>query len=97
MRFGKRGKLSPRYIGLFEILDRVGLVAYRLAPPPSMSNIYNVLHVSMLRNYMQDTSYILKHQDLQISPGISYEERPVKILDRKEKGLRNEVIPLVKV
>ena len=52
MRFGKKGKLSPRYVGPFEILDKVGDVAYRLALPPSLSNIYNVFHVSMLRRYI---------------------------------------------
>ena len=52
MRFGKKGKLSPRYVGPFEILDKVGDVAYRLALSPSLSNVHNVFHVSMLARYI---------------------------------------------
>ena len=97
MRFGRRGKLSPRYVGPFEILERIGKVAYRLALPPSMSNLHDVFHVSMLRKYMADPSHVLQHQEIEISPAVSYEEQPVAILDRKDKVLRNKVIQLVKV
>ena len=58
-RFGHKGKLSPRYIGPFEILERVGLVAYRIALPPALSKIHNVFHVSSLRKYIPDPSHIL--------------------------------------
>ena len=97
MRFGKKGKLSPRYVGPFEILERVGKAAYRLALPPSMSNLHDVFHVSMLRKYMSDPSYVLPDREVEISPDIRYEEPAVAILDRKEKLLRNKTIPLVKV
>jgi len=97
MRFGKKGKLSPRYVGPFEILERVGKAAYRLALPPSMSNLHDVFHVSMLRKYMSDPSHVLQDQEVEISPDIRYEEPAVAILDRKEKVLRNKTIPLVKV
>ena len=57
VRFGKRGKLSPRFIGPFEILERVGTFAYRLALPPSMSGVHKVFHVSMLRKYTPDPAH----------------------------------------
>ena len=58
LRFGKRGKLSPRYIGPYEIIDRVGVVAYRLALPPELSRVHNVFHILMLRKYIVDHSHI---------------------------------------
>ena len=59
VRFGKCGKLSPRFIGPFEILERVGIVAYRLALPPSMSGVHEVFHVSMLQRYTPDLAHIV--------------------------------------
>ena len=59
VRFGKRGKLSPRFIGPFEILERIGTVAYRLALPPSMSGFHEVFHVSMLRKYTPDPAHMV--------------------------------------
>ncbi|CAL2256356.1 unnamed protein product [Prunus armeniaca] len=64
MRFKKRGKLSPRYIGPYEITECIGPVAYRLALPPELSRIHDVFHVSMLRKYMPDPSHVLEHQSL---------------------------------
>ena len=97
MRFGKRGKLSPRYVGPFEILERVGPVAYKLALPPALSGIHNVFHISMLRRYVSDPSHILSYEPLQVQEDLSYEEMPMKILDRKDQVLRNKTIRLVKV
>ena len=97
MRFGKKGKLSPRYTGPFEILERIGVVAYRLALPPSMSHLHDVFHVSMLRKYVEDSSHVLPVHEVEVSENVQYEEPAVAILDRKEKVLRNKVIPLVKV
>ncbi|KAM6593262.1 hypothetical protein CsatA_000965 [Cannabis sativa] len=96
-RFGKRGKLSPRFIGLFEILERVGQVAYRLALPTALSGVHNVFHVLMLRKYVFDTTHVLSYEDIALQTDLSYEEQPVQILDKKEKVLRNKTIPLVKV
>ena len=59
VRFGKRGKLSPRFIGPFEILKRVGTVAYRLVLPPTMSGVHEVFHVSMLRKYTPDPAHVV--------------------------------------
>ncbi|XP_073035230.1 uncharacterized protein [Primulina eburnea] len=97
MRFGKKGKLSPRFIGPFEILERVGTLAYRVALPPSLSGVHNVFHVSMLRKYMSNPSHVLNYEPLQLTPHLSFEERPTQILDRQEKRLRNKVIQMVKV
>ena len=97
MRFGKKGKLSPRYIRPFEILERIGKSAYKLALPPKLSGVHDVFHVSMLRKYLWDPSHVLSYETIDIDPELSYQEQPVKILDRKEKELRNKTIPLVKV
>ena len=96
-RFGKKGKLSPRFVGPFEILERIGQVAYRLALPSALSAVHNVFHVSALRRYVSDVSHILSYEDLELEPDLSFEEQPVQILDRKDKVLRNKTIPLVKV
>ncbi|XP_062075757.1 uncharacterized protein LOC133779874 [Humulus lupulus] len=96
-RFGKKGKLSPRFVGLFEILEQVGKVAYRLAMPPALARVHNVFHVSMLCKYVSDPSYILSYETLNMRPNLSYEEKPIRILDRKEQVLRNTTIDLVKV
>ncbi|KAL6225985.1 hypothetical protein ACLB2K_004833 [Fragaria x ananassa] len=95
--FGKRGKLSPRYIGPYEIIERVGTVAYRLELPSELSRIHNVFHESMLRKYIADPSHVLQEQPISLKKDLTYEEEPVQILDRKEQVLRNKTIPLVKV
>ncbi|KAL5554867.1 hypothetical protein UlMin_037103 [Ulmus minor] len=97
MRLGKKEKLSPRYIGPFEILERIGKVAYRLALPPELSSVHNVFHVSMLRKYVPDPSHVLENEPIKVREDLTYEEQPVQILDQKDKTLRNQVIPLVKV
>ncbi|KAH9722972.1 Endonuclease [Citrus sinensis] len=96
-QFRKKGKLSPRFIGPFEILERIGPVAYRIALPPSLSRLHNVFHVSVLRKYIADPSHVLDYQPIQITEDMSYEEQPIEIVDRNEQVLRNRVIPLVKV
>ncbi|XP_073056887.1 uncharacterized protein [Primulina eburnea] len=97
MRFGKKGKLSPRFIGPFEILDRIGERAYRLTLPPDLDKVHNVFHVSMLRKYVSNPIHVLRHEPLDLMPNLSYHERPVQILDRKVKVLRNKKIGIVKV
>ena len=82
MRFGKRGKLSPRYIGPFKVLERVGNVAYRLALPQELAYVHNVFHVSMLKKYIPDPSHVLDHEPLEIHEDLTYEEKPVQILAR---------------
>ena len=97
MRFGKKGKLSPRYIGPFEVLERIGNVAYKLDLPQELACVHNVFHVSMLKKYIPDPSHVLDHEPIEIREDLTYEEKPVHILAREEKVLRNKVIPLVKV
>ncbi|XP_056688567.1 uncharacterized protein [Spinacia oleracea] len=96
MRFGQTGKLSPRYIGPYEILERVSEVAYRLALPTDLEKVHNVFHVSMLRKYVPDPSHVISHEPLALRNDLTYEEKPIEILDRREKRLRNKVIPMVK-
>ncbi|XP_062103888.1 uncharacterized protein LOC133815008 [Humulus lupulus] len=81
-RFGKKGKLSPRYVGPFEIFDRVGNVAYRVALPPSLSGVHNVFHVSQLQKYVYNPSHVLSYETLGLQEDLSFDESPVKILDR---------------
>ncbi|KAA0041502.1 DNA/RNA polymerases superfamily protein [Cucumis melo var. makuwa] len=97
LRFGRKGKLSPRFIGPYEILEHIGPAAYRLVLPMELSRIHDVFHVSMLRKYIPDPSHILKAQPVHLNENLSYEEEPIQILDKKEKVLRNKVISLVKV
>ena len=97
LRFGKRGKLCPRYIGPYEIVSKLGPVAYRLKLPPDLSRIHDTFHVSMLRKYIPDPSPVLREQPVQLKENLTYEETLVHIVDRKEQVLRSEVIPLVKV
>ena len=96
-RFGIKGKLSPRYIGPFEILEKVGKVAYRLALPPTMDGVHPVFHVSQLRQYQPDPSHVLSYDAIEIEPDQTYAEFPMAVLDRKIKKLRNKEIPLVKI
>ena len=97
IRFGRQGKLSPRYIGPYEILERVGPLAYRLALPQELSQIHDVFHVSMLRRYRSDPSHVVQESEIQLTEDLSYKEEPVEILDRQIKKLRNKEIPIVKV
>ncbi|KAL4037981.1 hypothetical protein IC575_001584 [Cucumis melo] len=97
LRFEKKGKLSPRFVGPFEILERIGPVAYRLALPPSFSAVHDVFHVSMLRRYVADPTHVVDFEPLQINENLSYEEQPVEILAREVKKLCSREISLVKV
>ena len=97
MRFGKKGKLSPRFIGPYEVIEKVGPVAYRLALPPDLEKIHNVFHVSMLQRYRSDSSHVVSSEIIELRLNLTYEEEPVEILAREVKELRNKKIPLVKV
>ena len=97
LRFGKKGKLAPRYIGPFPIIDRIGEVAYKLQLPQQLAGIHPVFHVSMLRKYIPDPTHAIEYKDLHVEEDGSYEVRPIQVLDRKDQVLRNKVIPLVKI
>ncbi|XP_075473352.1 uncharacterized protein LOC142504359 [Primulina tabacum] len=86
MRFDKKGKLSPRFIGPFEILGKVGALSYRVAMPPNLVEVHNVFHVFMLGKYISNLSHVLNLELLQFTPNMSYEERSTQILSRQERG-----------
>ncbi|KAA0035603.1 pol protein [Cucumis melo var. makuwa] len=88
LRFERRGKLSPRFVGPFEVLERIGLVAYRLALPPSLSTVHDVFHVSMLRKYVPDPSHVVDYEPLEIDENLSYTEQPVGVLAREVRAQR---------
>ena len=97
MRFGRRGKLNPRYIGPFVILRTVEEVAYELALHPAFSAIHPVFHVSMLRRYIPDESHVLQYDAIELDDHLTFVEEPVAILARDVGTLRSRVIPIVKV
>ena len=80
MRFGRKGKLSPRFIGSYEVIKKVGLVAYKLALPPELEKIHNVFHVLMLRRYRSDPSHVVSLEIIELRPNLTYEDEPIEIL-----------------
>ena len=97
MRFGRKGKLSPRYVGPYVILQCVGEVAYEFALPAELASVYLVFHVSMIKKCLGDPASILPVEGLGVDENLSYEEVPVEILYRQVKRLRNKKIATVKV
>ena len=97
VRFGKRRKLSPRFIGPFEILERVGTFAYRLALPPSMSCVHEVFHVSRLRKYTPDPAHVMDWGQIEIDTDGAFEEGPGCIVCSRDQVLRRKTVRLVRV
>ena len=97
VRFGKRGKLSPRFIGPFKILERVGTVACRLALPPNMSGVHEVFHVFMHRNYTPDPAHVVDWGEIEVDTDGTFEEGPVCIMDSRDHVLRRKTTRLVRV
>ena len=97
MRFGKKGKLSPRYVGPYRIIQRIGQVACKLELPPEMSLVHPVFHVSMLKKVVGDLSAIVSVETVEVSNELSYEEILVAIIYRHVRKLRNKQIASVKV
>ena len=87
VRFGKQGKLSPRFIVPFEIIERVGTVEYRLALPPSMLGVHEVSHVSMLRRYTPDPAHVVDWGEIEVDIDGTFEEGPVCIMDSRDQVL----------
>lgn len=77
LRFGKKEKLSPRYIGPYEILECIGLSTYRLPLSMELSKIHEVFHVSVLRKYILDPTHVLETQPIQLKKDLTYEEEPM--------------------
>ena len=97
VRFDKRGKLSPRFIGIFEILERIDTVAYRLELPPSMSGVHEVFHVSMLRRYTSNPAYVVDWGQVEIDTDGTFKEGPLCIVDSRDRVLRRKTVRLVGV
>ncbi|GKV18307.1 hypothetical protein SLEP1_g28708 [Rubroshorea leprosula] len=97
LRFGIRGKLSPRYIGPYPILERIGEVAYKLELPRNLAGVHDVFHVSLLRKYVLDPSHIINPEPIQLREDLTYDEHPIRILDFKERIMRKRTIRFVKV
>ena len=97
IRFQKRGKLNPRYIGPFRILERIRQVAYQLELPRDLERIHDVFHVFMLRKYTFNPSHVLEAPHVKLKKDLSFKVQPMGIIDQKLKELRNKVIPKVKV
>ena len=97
VRFGKRRKLSPRFIGPFEILERVGTVACWLALPPRMSGVHEVFYVSMLRKYTPDPAHVVDWGEIEVDTDGTFEEGPMCIMDSRDQVLRRKTVRLVRV
>ena len=96
-RFRIKGKLAPRYIGPFTILERRGKVAYQLELPPNLSQVHDVFHVSQLRRCFKDPIRAVDHEVLELQQDLSYKEHPVRILDQAERRTRQKAIKFLKV
>ncbi|GJT72619.1 hypothetical protein Tco_1031905 [Tanacetum coccineum] len=97
MRFGKKGKLAPRYVGPFEILERIGLVAYRLRLPEELSSVHDTFHVSNLKKCLADANLHVPLDKIKVDKTLRFAEEHVEIMDREIKNLKRKKIALVKV
>ncbi|GJR51347.1 putative reverse transcriptase domain-containing protein [Tanacetum coccineum] len=97
IRFGKRGKLNPRYIGPFKIIAKVGMLAYRLELPEQLSRVHSTFHVSNLKKCFVDEPLAIPLEEIQIDDKLNFIEEPVEIMDREVKRLKQSRIPIVKV
>ncbi|GJT20972.1 putative reverse transcriptase domain-containing protein [Tanacetum coccineum] len=97
VRFGKRGKLNPRYVGPFKVLEKVGAVAYKLELPQELSRVHNTFHVSNLKRCYSDDPLTVPLDGLHVDDKLQFVEEPVEIMDREVKQLRHSRVPIVKV
>ncbi|GKB29042.1 hypothetical protein Tco_0868443 [Tanacetum coccineum] len=97
IRFGKRGKLNPRYIGPFQIIERIGTLAYRLELSQELSRVHNVFHDCNLKKCLSDDTLVISLEEIQLDDKLNFVEEPVEIMDREVKQLNQSRIPIVKV
>ncbi|KAI3802190.1 hypothetical protein L1987_30320 [Smallanthus sonchifolius] len=97
VRFGKKGKLAPRYVGPFKILERIGKVAYKLDLPSELSNVHPTFHVSNLKKCLADENLHIPLDEVRIDEKMHFVEKPVEIIDREVRKLKRSRIPIVKV
>ncbi|GKE16099.1 hypothetical protein Tco_1423676 [Tanacetum coccineum] len=97
IRFGKRGKLNPRYIGPFKILAKVGIVAYRVELPEKLSHVHSTFHISNLNKCLSDESLAIPLDEIYVVDKLNFIEEPIKIMDCEVKRLKQSRIPIVKV
>ncbi|GJU96437.1 putative reverse transcriptase domain-containing protein [Tanacetum coccineum] len=97
IRFGKKGKLAPKYVGLFEILERIGPVAYRLRLPEELSSVHETFHVSTLKKCLADENLHVPLDEIKVDKTLRFVEEPIEIMDREVKSLKHGKIPIVKV
>ncbi|GJR04932.1 hypothetical protein Tco_0527916, partial [Tanacetum coccineum] len=95
VRFGKNGKLAPRYVGPFEILERVGLVAYKLRLPKELSSVHDTFHVSNLKKCLADANLHVPLDEIKVDKTLHFVEEPVEIIDREIKKLKHRKIVFV--
>ncbi|GKD74634.1 hypothetical protein Tco_1332916 [Tanacetum coccineum] len=97
VRFRKKGKLAPRYVGPFEILERIGLVAYRLRLPEELNGVHDTFHVSNPKKCLADANLHVTLDEIKVDKTLRFVEEPVEIMDREIKKLKRRKIALVKV
>ncbi|GJR35835.1 putative reverse transcriptase domain-containing protein [Tanacetum coccineum] len=97
IHFGKKGKLAPRYVGLFEILKRIRPASYRLRLPKELSNVHDTFHVSNLKKCFADANLHVPLEEIKVDKTLRFVEEPVEIMDREVKSLKRSKIPIVKV
>jgi len=97
MRFGKKGKLSPRYVRPFQMKKCVSSVAYKVELPPNFDGVHDIFHVLQLWKCVNDPLHTINYKLLDIQPNLTYEELLVQIMDRKEHQLKTKTIPSVNV
>ncbi|GJX62556.1 putative reverse transcriptase domain-containing protein [Tanacetum coccineum] len=97
VRFGKRGKLNPRYVGPFKVLEKVGAIVYKLELSQELSRVHNTFHVSNLKRCYSDDPLTVSLDGLHVDDKLQFVEEPVEIMDREVKQLRHRRVSIVKI
>ncbi|GKC46647.1 putative reverse transcriptase domain-containing protein [Tanacetum coccineum] len=97
VHFGKRGKLNPRYVGPFRVIERVRMVAYKLELPQQLSRVHNTFHVSNLKKCLSDESLVIPLEEIHVDDKLHFVEEPIEVMDHEIKQLKRSRIPIIKV